>query len=75
MLIRVCSALCVLSLAGCAVSAPPSVLPTANPIDSESMTGRARYTPVITNYEHRQAVSPKPWRRTEPAVSKEGTGS
>ena len=73
MKIRLCAALAVLGLAGCATSVPPVVPPFADPSDPLNATGQTRYRPVVTNYEHREAVSPKPWRRTSPSA--EGGGS
>ncbi|WP_127524621.1 hypothetical protein [Mesorhizobium sp. Z1-4] len=73
MKIRLCAALAVLGLAGCAASVPPAVLPFADASDPHLATGQTRYRAVVTNYEHREAVSPKPWRRTAPSA--EGDGS
>ena len=73
MKISLCAALAVLGRAGYATSVPPVVPPFADPSDPLNATGQTRYRPVVTNYEHREAVSPKPWRRTSPSA--EGGGS
>lgn len=58
-----------LSVAGCASSAPPDILPVFNAADPMMGLRDAPYSPVVTNYQHRAPVDPKNWRKLNDDLS------
>lgn len=64
-----------LSVAGCASSVPPDILPSFNAADPMMGLRDARYTPVVTNYQHRAPVDPKNWRQQNDDLSPANRGS
>jgi len=58
-----------LSVAACASSVPPDILPSFNAADPMMGLRDARYTPVVTNYQHRAPVDPKNWRQQNDDLS------
>lgn len=65
-----------LSIAGCAATTPPDILPAYNPADPAMGIRDTHYHPVV-DYDPRQPVDPQNWRdlnrRLSPA--KDGAGS
>ncbi|RWP44792.1 MAG: hypothetical protein EOR04_04075 [Mesorhizobium sp.] len=66
-----------LSVAGCAATTPPDVLPAFNPADPVMGIHDAYYRPVIADYHHRKPADPQNWRRLneERAPANPGAGS
>ncbi len=66
-----------LSVAGCAATTPPDVLPAYSPADPAMGIRDTYYHPVVTDYTDRQPVDPQNWRDLNDrlAPKKEGTGS
>lgn len=58
-----------LSVAGCAATTPPDVLPAFNPADPIMGVRDTAYRPVVANYNHREPVDPENWRRLNERVS------
>lgn len=67
-----------LSIAGCAATTPPTLLPSYNPVDS-AMGIRDSGVPPVVTYTKREPVDPQNWRglndRLSPAAPKKGAGS
>ena len=66
-----------LSVAGCATTTPPDILPAFNPADPVMGIRDAHYHPVIADYHHREPVDPQNWRRLneERTPANPGAGS
>lgn len=64
-----------LSLAGCAATTPPDVLPTFNAADPIMGVRDTRYRPVVANYSHRAPVEPENWRRLNERLSPANRGA
>ncbi len=64
-----------LSAAGCASTVPPDVLPAFNAADPLMGLRDVRYSPVVTNYQHRTPVDPKNWRKQNDDLSPANKGS
>ncbi|QND64660.1 hypothetical protein HB777_12690 [Mesorhizobium loti] len=66
-----------LLVAGCAVTTPPTVLPSFNPADPVLGVRDVHYHPVVADYSHREPVDPQNWRRLnqERSPAKTGAGS
>ncbi len=64
-----------LSAAGCTSTVPPDVLPVFNAADTMMGLRDARYSPVVTNYQHRAPVDPKNWRQQNDDLSPANRGS
>jgi hypothetical protein len=58
-----------LSVAGCAATTPPDVLPAFNPADPVMGIRDTGYRPVVVNYNHRKPVGPDNWRRLNERVA------
>lgn len=56
-------ALLLLILGGCATTSPPEVLAFRNPFDITNSVRKLHHHSVISNYNHRDPVDPKPWRQ------------
>ncbi|MGI6856062.1 hypothetical protein [Mesorhizobium sp. 1B3] len=71
-----------LSIAGCAASTPPTLLPSYNPVDPAMGIHETGYRPIVV-YTRREPVDPQDWRglndRLSPAsdnsTTKNGAGS
>lgn len=67
-----------LSIAGCAVTTPPTLLPSYNPVDPAMGIRDTTYRPVV-DYNRREPVDPQNWRglndKLSPAAPKNGAGS
>lgn len=63
------------SLAGCATSNPPEVLPAFNPADPALGIRQTRYRPVVADYNHRVPVDPENWRRLNERLSPANRGA
>jgi len=66
---------CLLSVAGCAATPPPDVLPSISPADPSAGVGQAHYHPVIVDYHQRQPVDPKNWRKLNDDLSPASKGA
>jgi len=63
-------------LAGCSNSLPPEVLALRKPSNAHAGIRNTSHQPIIGVYHHRNAVDPKPWRRSnEKQPSKQGESS
>lgn len=63
-------------LGGCAVSQPPEVLTKRNPADAHDNIRNSHYRPVVNNYNHREPVGPRSWRRlNDEQAPKKGANS
>ena len=58
-------ALLPLILGGCATTSPPEVLAFRNPFDITNGVRKLHHHSVISNYNHRDPVDPKPWRHIQ----------
>lgn len=56
-------ALLPLLLGGCATTSPPEVLAFRSPLDVTNSVRKLHHHSVISNYNHRDPVDPKPWRQ------------
>lgn len=67
-----------LSIAGCAATTPPTLLPSYNPVDP-AMGIRDSGVPPVVSYNKREPVHPQNWRglndRLSPAAPNAGAGS
>jgi hypothetical protein len=64
-----------LSVAGCAATTPPNILPAFNPADPVMGIRDAHYHPVIADYHHREPVDPQNWRRLNERLSPANGGA
>ncbi len=64
-----------LSVAGCAATTPPDIVPAFNPADPLTAIRDAHYRPVITDYHHREPVDPQNWRRLNERLSPANGGA
>lgn len=66
-----------LSVAGCAATTPPNILPAYNPADPAMGIRDTHYHPVVVDYSHREPVDPQNWRDLNDRLSpaKGGAGS
>jgi hypothetical protein len=64
-----------LSVAGCAATTPPNVLPAFNPADPAMGIRDVHYHPVVADYHHREPVDPQNWRRLNERLSPANGGA
>lgn len=57
-----------LSIAGCAATTPPTLLPSYNPVDPAMGIHETGYRPVL-DYNRREPVDPQNWRRLNDRLS------
>jgi len=62
-----------LSVAGCAATTPPDILPAFNPADPAMGIRDTHYHPVV-DYNHREPVDPQNWRRLNEKLSPANPG-
>jgi len=64
-----------LSVAGCAATPPPDILPSISPVDPSAGVAQAHYHPVIVDYHPRQPVDPQNWRKLNDDLSPANKGA
>ncbi|BCH22364.1 hypothetical protein MesoLjLc_21080 [Mesorhizobium sp. L-8-10] len=63
-----------LTVAGCAATTPPDVLPAYNPADPAMGIRDTHYHPVV-DYVRREPVDPQDWRRQNEQLSPANPGA
>ncbi len=67
-----------LTVAGCAATTPPTLLPSYNPVDPAMGIRETSHRPAV-DYNKREPVDPQNWRglndKLSPAASNAGAGS
>ncbi|MER8520453.1 MULTISPECIES: hypothetical protein [unclassified Mesorhizobium] len=64
-----------LLVAGCAATTPPDILPVFNPADPAMGVRDARHHPAVVDYNRREPVDPKNWRRLNEELSPANPGA
>ena len=64
-----------LSVAGCAATPPPDILPAFSPADPTLGIRPAHHHPVVVDYHRRQPVDPKNWRKLNDDLSPANKGA